>query len=856
MKMKKMILAVALGAAATAGAVEGERTVFAHYMTCFSQSPATYRKEIGIARLYGIEGWALNCGNWQRKDPKTGAWVPHEGYMNAASNIFATARSMGTGFRLFFSPDGSKETITKGNHPDMGVRYHAHPNLFRYDGKPFISGWNGSTPKSNKYPLFRQVLEERGVGDYMIVPAFEVNNNPMYETVELIENCIYRDPDFNCEGVFFFGCDNSTEELVDRLNAGRLAALKNGKIYMAGPCPAYNSSNLRDYQGLTGYAAMWKAIVENQPELVEVVTWNDNGEDSGIYLSGWDGTGLPHGLGSRHWACRDEAFLDLTAYFAAAYKSRGRYPAIAQDKIYAAYRPRSKNLTKIFCPEGAVKWRDFRDTFLQVHDDVADRVYMTALLTAPATIEIAQTGADGAPQVVAKDVPAGLQSLSAPMAPGATPVFTIRREGKVVVSSVGRRQIAAKETERNSLAWLLNGTQRVWTLCAVAGEPILAFDAAKGTEWALPKGFKAGSYSFRVRYANDTDEDARYSFYVDLPWLNAVQGDREHVFPLYLPPTGGEDRELAFLWSVPEGATGVRIVREKLDGTEKKWVTREGKNIQVPLDYDWSDWGGATLKSVAVVPNRVATWDGSVVPAVPETVEIPGGTFTMSAKPVENDEGAPHRVTVSPFAIGKYEVTNREFEEFRPGHREMRSATSWRDDDPVIYVSWAQARAYCNWLSKKEGLTPAYDEANGMRRVADANGYRLPTEAEWEYVASGRGESRLYPWGDEPHAKPKAKSVAVRGADPTDVTRDGVYDMGGNVCEWCEDSYHYDMATADATDPCDVRPAKSGRMNFRSIRGGSFGYYGSPRVCDREYNSPGYGGYIYIGFRICRPAGK
>ncbi len=851
--MKKMIMALALGATAMAGAFEGERTVFAHYMTCFFQSPATYRKEIGIAQLYGIEGWALNCGNWQKKDAKTGEWVPNESYMHAASNIFATAQSMGTDFKLFFSPDGSKETITTGNHPDMGVRYHAHPNLFHYNGKPFISGWNGSTPKSNKYPLFRQVLEERGVGDYMIVPAFEVNNHPMYETVELIENCIYRDPNFNCEGVFFFGCDNSTEEFIDRLNAGRLAALKNNKIYMAGPCPAYNSSNLRDYQGLTGYAAMWKTIVENQPELVEVVTWNDNGEDSGIYLSAWDGTGLPYGLGSRHWACRDEAFLDMTAYFAAAYKSKGRYPAITQDKIYAAYRPRSKNLTKLFCPEGTTKWRDFRDIFLQVHNDVEDKVYMTVMLTEPATIEIAQTGMDGKTKVVTEDVPAGLQSLEAPMVPGATPIFTIRREGKVVVSSVGRRQIAAKETERNSLAWLLNGTQRVWTLCAVAGEPIVTFDAEKGTEWSLPKDFKAGSYSFRVKYVNDTDEEARYSFYVDVPWLQTENGGRAHVFPLYLPPTGGEERELAFLWSVPEGATGVRIVQDKLKGTEKKWVTKDGRNIQVPLDYDWSDWGGATLKSVAIVPNEVAKWDGKVVPAVPEMVEIPGGTFTMSARAIESDEGVPHQVTVSPFAIGKYEITNREFEEFRPEHREMRSATSWRDDDPVIYVSWAQARAYCNWLSKKEGLTPAYDETNGMKRIADSNGYRLPTEAEWEYVASGRGENRVYPWGNEPHAKPKAKSVAVRGADPTDVTRDGVYDMGGNVCEWCEDNYHYEMSTANATDPCDTRPAKSGRMNFRSIRGGSFGYYGSPRVCDREFNSPGYGGYIYMGFRVCRP---
>ena len=833
---------------------DGERTVFAHYMTCFFQTPASYRKEIELAQLYGIEGWALNCGNWQKKDAK-GEWVPHEGYMTAASNIFETARSLGTGYKVFFSPDGSVDTVTKGNHPDMGARYHDHPNLFRYKGRPFISGWAGSTRATNKYPLFKKILAERGCGDYLIVPQFEVDGYAMYETADLIARDVYRNPEFVCDGVFFFGCDNSTDEFLDRLNAGRLAALQNDKIYMAGPCPAYNSSNLRDYQGVAGYVAMWKTIVETQPELVEVVTWNDNGEDSGIYLSGWDGSGLPHALGSRVWACRDEAFLDLTAYFAAAYKSRGRYPAITQDKIYAAYRPRSKNLTALFSPESEKpeKWRDDRDTFLQVHGDVKDAVYMTAMLTAPATIEIAQQApGGGAAKVVSRDVPAGFQSVEAPMTPGATPVFTVRRGGKVVLSTVGRRQVAAKATERNSLAWGWNGTQRMWTLCAVAGEPAVTWDATKGTEWELPAGFRSGSYSFRVRYANATDEDARYSLYVDMPWLDEKKGDRPHVFPLYLPPTGGEERELAFLWSIPKGATRVRIVQERLTGQETKWVSRNGKNMQVPLAYDWGDWGGATLKSVALVRNDVAKWDGAVVAPVPEMVEIPGGTFTMSARPQEIDEGAPHEVTVSPFAMGRFEVTNREFEEFAPEHRAMRSATSWKDDDPVIYVSWAKARAYCNWLSKREGLAPAYDAANGMKRVAGANGYRLPTEAEWEYVASGRGEGRVYPWGDAPRAKAGAMSVRVRGTDPGDVSRDGVRDLGGNVCEWCEDSYHYDMLTDAATDPCDARPAKSGRTNFRAIRGGSFGYYGSPRVCDREYNSPGYGGYIYIGFRVVR----
>ena len=107
--MKKMIgLAVVVAAATAANAVEGERTVFAHYMTCFYKDVETYKKEILIAQQYGVEGWALNCGNWKRKDPKTGEWRLHEGYVQASSNVFAAAEALGTGFKVFFSPDGSK----------------------------------------------------------------------------------------------------------------------------------------------------------------------------------------------------------------------------------------------------------------------------------------------------------------------------------------------------------------------------------------------------------------------------------------------------------------------------------------------------------------------------------------------------------------------------------------------------------------------------------------------------------------------------------------------------------------------------------------------------------------------------
>ena len=230
----------------------------------------------------------------------------------------------------------------------------------------------------------------------------------------------------------------------------------------------------------------------------------------------------------------------------------------------------------------------------------------------------------------------------------------------------------------------------------------------------------------------------------------------------------------------------------------------------------------------------------------------------------EADELPAHPVKLSGFAIGKYEVSNAEFERFWPEHRQWRDGYSWRDREPVIYVDWRDAARYCNWLSKQSGLATVYDEKTWAADTK-ANGFRLPTEAEWEYVATGRGENREYPWGhDAPEPmvhgnfagaaalsvpsfmrSQEAQGVVVAGSFPKGASRDGVMDLAGNVAEWCGDWYQ--LYTAEAqTDPLETRESHS-----RVIRGGSWGYYGySQRARDREFNSQVYPGYIYVGFRV------
>jgi formylglycine-generating enzyme required for sulfatase activity len=241
----------------------------------------------------------------------------------------------------------------------------------------------------------------------------------------------------------------------------------------------------------------------------------------------------------------------------------------------------------------------------------------------------------------------------------------------------------------------------------------------------------------------------------------------------------------------------------------------------------------------------------------------------MGSRDGAPDELPVHPVTLAPFALSKYEITNAQYEKFDPTHKELRDEYSALDNDPVIYVSWRDAAKYCNWLSTQNHLTPVYDEKTWSPDLA-ANGYRLPTEAQWEYVAGGRGENRIYPWGNQAPgaqygningAASLDMDAALRGEGnigavpvgsyPTGASRDGVMDLGGNVSEWCAD--WYDPYTAEAqTDPLGTTPS-----NYRAIRGGSWGYYNySQRVSDREYNNAGYPGYIYIGIRVALPKAK
>ncbi|MGD2150584.1 MAG: PEGA domain-containing protein [Desulfobacterales bacterium] len=228
-----------------------------------------------------------------------------------------------------------------------------------------------------------------------------------------------------------------------------------------------------------------------------------------------------------------------------------------------------------------------------------------------------------------------------------------------------------------------------------------------------------------------------------------------------------------------------------------------------------------------------------------------------------------------PFYMGIQEVTNKEFREFMAQHHSgtFKSKHLNRDDQPVVRITWEQAALFCNWVSAKESLSPAYiKKGEKLIAVEPLNtGYRLPTEAEWEYCArfSHTQTSLKYPWGQQfppkqlsgNYSDQSAKDLlpnVLKGYNDQYATTAppakfkpnglGLYDMGGNVAEWCHDYY---SIYSYAPEKMYVDPAGPVNGKHHVIRGSGW-KHGSIGTLRLAYRSYGDDKREDVGFRVCR----
>jgi formylglycine-generating enzyme required for sulfatase activity len=258
---------------------------------------------------------------------------------------------------------------------------------------------------------------------------------------------------------------------------------------------------------------------------------------------------------------------------------------------------------------------------------------------------------------------------------------------------------------------------------------------------------------------------------------------------------------------------------------------------------------------------------------------VSAGQFTMGSSRREigrrsNEMLRPVRVTRA-FYLGTTEVTNAEFRAFKPSHDsgEFDGHSLNGDEQPATNVTWDEAAQYLNWLSVKDGLQPVYEQqAGGWAAVRPLrNGYRLPTEAEWEWAArfAGQEAGLLYPWGTElppPDRSGNYADVTAANSLPTTLVTyndgepvaapvgryaanaAGIFDLGGNVAEWVQDLYAPDVVeTTERVD--DPLGPEGGRVHV--IRGAS---WRSATVTDLRLAARGSGvdARDDVGFRIAR----
>lgn len=390
----------------------GEHYVFAHYMVCFAtygESIQAFQREIREAQAGGIDGFALDVGAWSGPDTY---------YKKRVQSMFDAAQSLRSNFKLFFSLEITNTT----DIVQMVMDYSGHTNMFRQNGKVVLSTYGqNSVDWSNS--VF-QPLAKQGVGVFF-VPHFwpePVQELPSYTDGLNILNKYGGLVD----GLFLFGGAGLPSQLAQCNSNYNRAVHVNGKLFMASVTPHYwGCSQLTigrryfEFDGGEGLQLQWRSIIANQPEWVEIVTWNDFNEST--YISPVDDPGNYFAGLQTPRRYSHKGYLELSKHFITWYKT-GKEPVTANDALFAFYRTHPKDALALNTNDVPVTWR---------MGNVQDALHASALLSSPGQLVIASGN-----NFTTNSLPAGLSNVKVTFSPGVQKM-TLRRNNTNVVSVQG-----------------------------------------------------------------------------------------------------------------------------------------------------------------------------------------------------------------------------------------------------------------------------------------------------------------------------------------------------------------------------------------------------------------------------------
>lgn len=407
-----LFLAIPSWPQASASQTNSAHRVFAHYMVCFCAYGETlegYKREIQEAQSAGIDGFALNVGAWSG---------PETYYKKRVQLLYDAAESLGTGFKLFFSV----EITNTADIVDMVQTYASQTNTLRHGGKVVLStfgqnqlDWSNSVfapLATNGIPIF--FVPHFWPSPVQELPGYSDAVNILHKYGGLLD------------GLFLFGAAGLPAQLAQCNSNYTRAVHDAGKLFMASVtphywgCAQYNiGRRYFEFNGGEGIALQWQAILQNQPDWVEITTWNDFNEST--YIAPIENPGayepqLQSPVRYSHTGCF-EMFRHYIEWF-----KTGKEPLSNHAALFFSYRTHSRTAVASDKSDPPTTW------FI---GDTQDTIYTTVFLPASAQLEISSGGVK-----TTNTLNAGVRHVRTPFFPGAQK-FSLKRNGAELLSVEG-----------------------------------------------------------------------------------------------------------------------------------------------------------------------------------------------------------------------------------------------------------------------------------------------------------------------------------------------------------------------------------------------------------------------------------